>query len=123
MKPLVPISCGELVDKIAILEIKADKIGYDAVALEYETLLEVAGPILESVPDHLVKGLKAVNVRLWNIGDSLRKKELQREFDSEFIELSRQWIYLVADVRHALKKQIDELADSEIREVKAYAKY
>lgn len=124
---LVPISPGELIDKITILRIKAKRIA-DAAKLanvhhELE-LLEVTW--LESVPvidtGAEEKALEAVNARLWDIEDDIRDHEARRVFDARFIELARA-VYVSNDERAAIKKRINVKLGSKIVEEKSYKDY
>lgn len=120
--PLVPVSWGELLDKITILEIKAARIPAAAaranVGRELEALMEVARPILPTeglAP--LVDGLRQVNAALWEIEDDIRLKEAAASFDAEFIALARS-VYLRNDERAALKRRINALLRSDLVEEK-----
>jgi hypothetical protein len=125
---LVPISPGELIDKITILRIKAKRIA-DAAKLanvrhELE-LLEVTWR--ESVPRVIdtgaeEKALEAVNARLWDIEDDIRDHEARRVFDARFIELARA-VYVSNDERAAIKKRINVKLGSKIVEEKSYKDY
>jgi len=117
----VPVSVGEVLDKISILEIKSERIT-DAdklknVRTELAHLLVVAEahrhPALESE-------LKEVNETLWDIEDRIRVKEHLQEFDDEFIELARS-VYVTNDQRAAIKKQINVALGSALAEEKSYA--
>lgn len=123
-----PISIGELIDKITILQIKLKKIRdpqklqhvfYEAQVLDAAYKLHVpSSPQLLS----LIEKLRAVNEKLWAIEDALRAKEALQEFDSEFIELARS-VYFTNDERGRLKLQINELTGSKLVEEKQYADY
>ena len=125
MPLLVPISVGELFDKISILEIKAEEIAdpakranvmHELGALDAVRGREVAaGPELEV----LYAELRAVNRRLWRIEDDLRAIERTGLFDERFIELARS-VYRNNDERAAVKRRINELTGSEIVEEKSY---
>jgi hypothetical protein len=125
MPLLAPISVGELYDKIAILEIKAALLSdptqranvlIELAALQALRDRQVApSPELES----LCGELKAVNRRLWDIEDELRRHERDGRFDAHFIELARS-VYRENDRRAALKRRINELTGSEIVEEKSY---
>jgi hypothetical protein len=125
---VVPISPGELLDKITILRIKAARI-LDAAKLA-NVQLELA--LLESVwresgcaqpsvaqDEH---ALLHVNERLWDIEDRIRDKEAKQTFDREFIELARA-VYLANDERAAIKKRINLQLGSRIVEEKSYKQY
>ena len=108
--PCVPISWGELVDKITILEIKLLKIfnnmSREKIEKELKYLEEVAD--LKNMPDE-IKDLKhelsTVNHKLWDVEDSIRDKDELGEFDDSFIELARS-VYRLNDLRARLKKSI-----------------
>ena len=124
---LVPISPGELLDKITILRIKAARICDGAklanVRLELELLQKTwqeAGGGADVVEDE--RALQAVNERLWDIEDRIREKESRRMFDPEFIELARS-VYIENDERAALKKRINLALGSRLVEEKSYQNY
>jgi len=124
----IPISYGELIDKITILEIKSQKIT-DAekvknVRHELDELLRVWTPLEESsvAIDDLRQELKTVNETLWDIEDDIRKKDLRGEFDSEFIELARS-VYIQNDTRAEHKRAINLRLGSELMEEKSYVNY
>jgi Glycosyltransferase family 9 (heptosyltransferase)/Family of unknown function (DUF6165) len=122
---LVPISVGELLDKITILEIKAERISDPArqanVIRELDWLRAVrlrdVGPTREL--ETLFRALGAVNRQLWDIEDRLREAERGKQFDLDFIELARS-VYRCNDQRAALKRKINQLTGSEITEEKSY---
>ncbi len=125
---LVPISPGELIDKITILEIKSERI-VDAAKLQHVrtelAALRTAGQqTLE--PTERLRGLtvelRAVNEALWEIEDAIRLCEREEDFGPRFIELARS-VYHQNDKRAALKRQINELLGSELVEEKAYRVY
>jgi hypothetical protein len=118
------ISAGELIDKISILEIKAEKIKDSAKLLyintEKEILLKEAGKLYAYI-NWLLK-LKGINFKLWKIEEDIREKERKKEFDSEFIELARA-VYFTNDERFNIKNQINNYYKSNIMEQKSYEKY
>lgn len=124
---LVPVSPGELLDKITILRIKSARIQDAAklanVRLELE-LLEKTWKEHQSGLDVSaeMKALQAVNEQLWDIEDLIREKEAARRFDHEFIELARS-VYVCNDERAAIKKQINTKMGSRIIEEKSYVPY
>jgi hypothetical protein len=125
---LVPISPGELIDKITILEIKSQRIS-DAVKLanvraELALLMETwrASPWSAAGIDAEWAGLRAVNEKLWVIEDQIRDKERDARFDEEFIELARA-VYITNDQRAAIKKRINTHLGSTLVEEKSYADY
>jgi Family of unknown function (DUF6165) len=125
MSLLVPISVGELLDKISILEIKTAAIGDEAKRANVQHELAALDAVrrLEVVPlpelDVLYSELQDVNRRLWDVEDSIREHEHNRQFDDRFIELARS-VYRENDRRAALKRRINELTGSEIVEEKSY---
>ncbi len=125
MSLLVPISVGELLDKISILEIKAGEIRAAAkranVMHELALLDEVRAREVPALPelDALYLELQAVNRRLWRIEDDLRAIEKTGQFGERFIELARS-VYRENDRRAALKRRINELTGSDIVEEKSY---
>ncbi len=125
---LVPVSCGELIDKITILEIKMQKIT-DAekkknVSYELTELNAVWQPLEESNVDisDLRHELKTVNELLWDIEDDIRKKDLSGEFDSDYIALARS-VYIRNDDRAAHKRAINVRLGSKLVEEKFYVDY
>jgi hypothetical protein len=125
---LVPISPGELIDKITILEIKAANITDVAklanVKVELQLLQDTwrTSGHADSNIDAEWKQLRDINKKLWDIEDDIRDKERERKFDHEFIELARA-VYVTNDERAAVKKQINTKLGSKIVEEKSYAKY
>ena len=124
----VPISFGELIDKITILEIKSQKITDAAkvknVRHELDELKRVWASLEESSVEinDLRQELKKVNETLWDIEDDIRKKDLRGEFDSEFIELARS-VYIQNDTRAEHKRAINLRLGSELMEEKSYVNY
>lgn len=120
-----PISIGELLDKITILEIKYSKTTDTGKRIHIETELDMLSIImtkLELPPE--VQDLKArlllVNKELWGIEDSKRDHERKQVFDSVFVELARN-VYIKNDLRALLKKQINIITNSGIVEEKIYS--
>jgi hypothetical protein len=125
---LVPLSPGELLDKITILRIKVARI-QDAtklanVKLELSLLEEIwkdAGGTQHDVAlDE--RALENVNERLWDIEDRIRDKEARQIFDRDFIELARA-VYICNDERAAIKKRINLQLGSRLVEEKSYKQY
>ena len=121
----VPVSWGELVDKIAILEIKAARIPepgkLDHVQRELTALRAVRdreGPISEAAA-RAGAALARVNLALWEVEDALRSLEREGRFDAEFLDLARS-VYRHNDRRAALKRRISLLMDSRFVEEKSY---
>lgn len=125
--PRVPISWGELLDKITILEIKVERLTTQSAranaAKELDLLREIAGPI---PPDGetmaLVARLKALNERLWENEDNIRDHERSGKFDSGFIELARS-IYKHNDERAVVKRDLNLVLGSGLIEEKSYKPY
>ena len=121
----VPISIGELIDKISILEIKKDKLKnlkLKNILKELSFLREVLEKNSIFIPDEIFLQLKSINLTLWDIEDKIRIKEKNKEFDNEFIELARS-VYLNNDKRSETKKVLNIMLKSEIIEEKSYEKY
>ena len=125
---LVPVSPGEVLDKITILRIKSARITDAAklanVKLELE-LLERTWRESPYGPKDVAAdeaALQAVNARLWDIEDRIRDKERAKSFDAGFIELARA-VYIENDERAAIKKRVNVALGSTIVEEKSYAKY
>jgi hypothetical protein len=121
---MVPISVGELIDKITILEIKQYKTTDIAklknIILELGQLNNCLDKlVIPKVVDALRLQLKQINSELWDIEDSKRQCEKQNKFDSDFIALARS-VYIKNDSRAAIKRNINELTDSAIIEEKIY---
>jgi len=118
MRITVPISVGELLDRITILEIKSMFTDNEYVSNELEELNLIKSTLTQYTLEYEIQ-LKRVNEELWKIEDKLRKKEKLQEFDDEFIELARS-VYKINDERAKIKKEVNELYNSEYREVKVY---
>ncbi|HHW4679313.1 MAG TPA: DUF6165 family protein [Xylella sp.] len=125
---MVPLSFGELFDKIAILEIKLEKMTDVAklanVRNELSALENIwmACPHTASEIPRLRTELKSVNERLWIIEDKIRLKENMQAFDEEFIRLARS-VYFENDERARIKKKINILLNSRYVEEKSYQDY
>ena len=122
--PSIPISIGELFDKFSILEIKKIKIE-DSDKLQYvdkELIYLKQFTDTYNIDNALYNQLKDINLKLWDIGDKIRIKENNNEFDNEFIQLARS-VYFVNDERSEVKKNINILFNSSIFEVKSYVNY
>ena len=127
-KILTEISAGELLDKISILEIKLVKINDKESLLEinkeYNSLKEtqVSNIKLTKNLENLIKQLKEVNLKLWDIEDNKRICEKNKDFGKMFVDLSRN-VYLNNDKRAKIKSEINKLLGSNIKEVKQYVNY
>jgi hypothetical protein len=123
----VPVSVGELIDKLSILHVKQLKIVNENklsfINKEFELIYNMSSMYLddEKILD-LYRQLIEVNLSLWDVEDELRTIETTKNFDSHFIELARK-VYYINDDRFLLKNQINELTDSEVREQKDYVEY
>ncbi len=120
----VPVSAGELIDKITILRIKAERIGMAKkpnVAHELRLLEAISNRELPHSPElaALTGRLAEVNARLWDIEDAKRACERRGAFGSDFVELARS-VYIENDRRAAIKRRINELTGSDIVEEKSY---
>lgn len=128
MSILAPISAGELVDKITILRVKAERIGDPAkeanVRKELAMLEEIAASALPATDEiaGLTAELAEVNGALWDIEDGKRDCERRGEFGDRFIQLARS-VYLENDRRARIKRAINEAAGSDIVEEKSYRAY
>jgi|SRR6056297_1037706 len=122
----IPVSIGELVDKMTILRIKSDRIADPAklanVGEELRQLSETRGA-LGPLPaaDEIEGDLEAINLRLWDVEDRLREMETRQEFGPEFIEAARS-VYKLNDERARLKYEINRRCGSHIVEEKSYAR-
>ena len=123
-----PISVGELLDKITILQIKSERITVEDkllhVRYELQALSAVASELLTRSDDldQLQQQLKQVNEALWDIEDDIRLCEKQQDFSDQFVQLARQ-VYFQNDRRAKIKLKINELTGSELVEVKSYEEY
>ena len=118
MKIIVPISVGELLDKITILQIKSQYTNNIYVTKELESLIRVAKQ--NNVFDFkYLNELLNVNKLLWKIEDDLRVLEKNQEFNDAFVKLARS-VYKTNDIRASIKKEINEKYNSSFNEVKIY---
>lgn len=128
MNITVEVSLGEFLDKLTILQIKAERIRdpakLDNIRKEIELLTRTwsSSTFAEADIREPLGRLKAVNEKLWDIEDRLRIKESHGDFDREFIELARA-VYLCNDERAAIKRELNLLLGSELIEEKSYADY
>ena len=124
----VPISPGELVDKITILEIKKEFIKNDSklknINHEYDLLMQIyTTQISETVGiSELKNKLKEINLELWKIEDDIRDCEREKSFSDTFIELARS-VYFTNDRRSKVKLEINLLLNSNLVEEKSYKDY
>ncbi len=123
-----PVSFGELLDKIAILQIKSERMNDEAKLANVRNELSalettwMAHPAAGHNIVELRARLKAVNERLWSIEDDIRSKEKAQEFDAEFIRLARA-VYFENDDRARIKKEINLALGSSYVEEKSYQDY
>lgn len=125
-----PISLGELIDKITILEIKAINMSDEGKLKNVLHELKILSAKVESLLDHkgleklapLKLSLRQINQELWVIEDDIRDCERDKQFDQKFIDLARA-VYVTNDQRAAIKKEINLAFGSELVEEKSYKKY
>jgi hypothetical protein len=124
----VPVSPGELIDKLTILEIKLERMSDPAkkanVAKEFDVLSEELAKSVRQSSEltQLHSALKQVNETLWVVEDDIRDCERAQDFGPKFIELARS-VYRINDRRAELKKEINLLLNSDLIEEKSYAAY
>ena len=124
----VPVSPGEVLDKITILEIKSERMSDPAkvanVRTELALLQETWNRAVQAddVVRELHTQLKEINEALWEIEDDIRDKERAKEFDQRFIELARS-VYFTNDRRSEVKKKLNLHLGSQIIEEKSYQDY
>ena len=125
---LVPVSYGELLDKIAILQIKSERMSDPAKLANVRNELSalertwLAHPAAAHDLARLRADLKAVNERLWEIEDDIRRKEKAQAFDAGFVRLARS-VYIENDERARLKREINTALGSAFVEEKSYEDY
>ena len=126
--PMVPVSWGELIDKLTILDIKRVRLRSAAAVADVErerAYLLQAMAALDPASDGLAAlqaQLAAVNDRLWTIEDAIREKEAAGSFDADFIALARS-VYQQNDERGRVKRAINDLLGSRLVEQKQYSRY
>lgn len=119
MKITIPVSVGELLDKISILEIKFLLSDDEYVIKELNELNKIKSTLRQYTMEYMEQ-LRDVNKKLWKVEDKLRKLEKEQRFDDEFIELARS-VYTLNDQRASIKRKINEEMLSDIREMKIYS--
>lgn len=128
MQVSIPISIGELIDKITILEIKNKKITNESKLFSIQRELRSLKNILKDLNlendslKPLYEELLSINNELWDIEDEIRISEKNNSFDSSFIQLARS-VYMTNDRRFEIKNKINKLFNSEIKEEKSYEDY
>ena len=124
----IPVSTGELVDKITILEIKKikvdDKLKLADIEKEHKYLKDILVKKIKLDPylKSKITALKKVNLKLWDIEDGKRKAERNKKFGKSFILLARN-VYIYNDKRAQIKLIINKITNSKIVEVKSYKSY
>lgn len=124
----IPVSWGELFDKITILTIKSNRIADPGKRKNIKRELEQLTAIRDSKISRsdqltaLSSSLQEVNEKLWNIEDDIRLLEKKKDFGNQFVELARA-VYITNDRRADLKSQINNLLGSELVEEKSYEPY
>jgi peptidoglycan hydrolase CwlO-like protein len=125
---LIPISPGELLDKITILQIKAERIADPAKVANVKTELDMLSKVWSETVEvdaeitRLTAELKTVNEALWQIEDDIRDEERNKRFGERFIELARA-VYVTNDERANAKKKVNLHLNSTIVEEKSYQDY
>lgn len=128
MTLLVPVSWGELLDKISILEIKAERMADAAALANVRTELAALAAVrdgagaLSAEAAAETAALKAVNETLWEVEDAIRDCERAQDFGPRFVELARA-VYHTNDKRAALKRTLNRLLGSQLVEEKSYKPY
>jgi len=122
-----PVSLGELIDKISILQIKkkniSDKNKLILISEELEFLEEtLSNEIKDTTINQFLDKMIKINSELWKIEDDIRDCERNKNFDQKFIDLARS-VYFTNDKRSQIKLDINKLFGSKIVEVKSYEKY
>lgn len=115
----IPISIGELLDKISILEIKSVKVKDDLKLNNIIKELEMLSNIAPECDAKLYMNLKSTNEQLWDVEEKLRRKEAASVFDDEFVQLARS-VYMLNDRRADIKRTINLFYNSELVEEKSY---
>jgi hypothetical protein len=124
----VPVSPGELLDKITILRIKSARMQDASKLANVRTELDALEQIWNASPYAAVdvasdvSALLAVNERLWTIEDDIRDKERAQTFDGQFVRLARA-VYIENDERAAIKRRLNVKLGSSLIEEKSYAEY
>ena len=132
MNAVILASPGELIDKITILEIKKsrikDKQSLSVIKKELGLLKITLAEMLKLLKNKKAQALRekktllGINKKLWDIENKIRAKEAKKQFDNDFIKLARS-VYIVNDKRSEVKKKINSIFGSSIREVKQYKSY
>jgi hypothetical protein len=123
----IPVSIGEMIDKLSILQVKKTKISDETklefVNKEFEILHNLSSVYLNDIEiESLYNQLVEINSSLWDVGNKLRVIEKEKRFEGEFISLARK-LYFTNDDRFRLRNEINLISSSEIKEVRDYVKY
>tara|TARA_A100001035_G_C27786726_1_gene504798 strand:+ start:1259 stop:1645 length:387 start_codon:yes stop_codon:yes gene_type:complete len=128
MEVNIPVSLGELLDKISILEIKSIKISNESKLANIKKELSGLKKVLENLNinfseiKNLYEELYKINLGLWEIEDSIRILEKNKNFEKDFIDLARS-VYITNDKRFQVKNEINKLFNSNYVEEKSYEDY
>ena len=128
MEVNIPVSLGELLDKISILEIKSIKISNESKLANIKKELSGLKKVLENLNinfseiKNLYEELYKINLGLWEIEDSIRIIEKNKNFEKDFIDLARS-VYITNDKRFQVKNEINKLFNSNYVEEKSYEDY
>ena len=128
MEVNIPVSLGELLDKISILEIKSIKISNESKLANIKKELSGLKKVLENLNinfseiKNLYEELYKINLGLWEIEDSIRILEKNKNFEKDFIDLARS-VYITNDKRFQVKNEINKLFNSNYVEEKSYGDY
>ena len=117
--PKIPVSIGELLDKITILQIKSSYSDNEYIKKELNELINIAEELNVYNSSYLIE-LKTINKILWDIEDELRLLEKQQDFSQRFIDLARS-VYITNDKRAKVKKQINQETGSLYNEIKIFS--
>jgi predicted transglutaminase-like cysteine proteinase len=123
----IPVSIGEIIDKLSILQVKKNMITDEEkltfVNKEFDLLNDLSSDFLsDSEIYDLYNKLCITNTKLWNIEDELRVLEKNKSFGDDFVELARS-VYFTNDERFELKNKINQKTNSSIKEIKEYVNY
>ena len=128
MEVNIPVSLGELLDKISILEIKSKKISNESKLTNIKKELNGLKKVLDNLNinfveiNNLYEELYKINLNLWGIEDSIRILEKNKNFEKDFIDLARS-VYITNDKRFQVKNEINKLFNSDYVEEKSYENY
>tara|TARA_X000001036_G_C20253368_1_gene633104 strand:+ start:85 stop:462 length:378 start_codon:yes stop_codon:yes gene_type:complete len=121
---LAPVSIGELIDKITILQIKEkhmDGTKLKNIQKELNYLIQVIKDNQINIKDEYIDNLREINSDLWKIEDQIRELESRKSFGAQFVELARS-VYIVNDKRAAAKKELNIEYGSDLIEEKLYGR-